>query len=177
MKIEQKNCLGLYLGHASATAVLLSAKSSKYIVSDIFSVSTNTEGQTQQQSLAGLLAEACTQRQLVFAEVAVAIDCAMFTQHSLRTQFTDRKQIAQTVKFDAEEAFTTDAATLAVTFNIIETDKDGSQLNVFAAQRKLLADVLLDMQDNNFDPVTMEPDVTALARFTPSRFVLARLAP
>ena len=122
MKVEQKKCLGIYLGRNHAVAVLLSARSGTYTVSDCFSVSAETDEDQNSQLLGRLLAEACTQRKLNFTDVTVALDCDMFTQHNLHSEFADRKQIAQTVKFDAEDALTIDVSNLAVTFNITSTD-------------------------------------------------------
>lgn len=174
LKVEQKNCLGIYLGQSRATAVLVSAQAAGFAVSNCFSVSaeadepkvlSEVEGQQNPQPLGRLLAEACAQRQLAFGDVVVALDCETFTQHNLHSEFTDRKQIAQTVKFDAEDALGIDVSDLAVTFNITEAGDSGSQLNVFATGKKLLTHFLTDLQNNGFDPVTIEPDVTALARF------------
>lgn len=179
--MEQKNYLGIYFQQHRAVAALVAQQQDGPVVTDLIEVSTAPDTQEQKQqkdqqqqeqqqpgSLAEQLAEACAERQLEFAETAVVLDCNLYAQHSLHSEFADRRQIAQTVKFDAEDAFAMDASSLAVTFNILETDEQGAKLNVFAAEKKLLGDILTDLQNNGFDPVSIEPDVTALARFTPT---------
>jgi hypothetical protein len=132
--------------------------------------SASVEGQEHPDSpgtsaLASLIAQGCAERGLKFSEVAVALDCAMFMQHSVHSDFNDLKQIAATVRFDAEEALATDISDVALAFKINSSDKAGSELTVFTAQRKILSDVLFSLQQHNLDPVTIEPDVNCLSRF------------
>lgn len=128
------------------------------------------EGQ-EPQSLAQRISAACMERQLVFDEVAVAIDCGMFTQHTVHSDFTAAKQIAQTIRFDSEEALATDASKLAIAFGIIGADDSGSNVCVYAADRTAMMDILADLQNNKFDPVAMEPDVSCLTRFIQYAFM------
>jgi hypothetical protein len=129
-----------------------------------------TEGQ-EPQSLAQRISAECMERQLVFDEVAVAIDCGMFTQHTVHSDFTAAKQIAQTIRFDAEEALATDASKLAIAFSVIGADDSGSNVCVYAADRTAMMDILADLQNNKFDPVAMEPDVSCLTRFIQYAFM------
>jgi hypothetical protein len=130
-----------------------------------FSVSVEEQEQASTQALASLIAQGCAERELKFSEVAVALDCAMFMQHSVHSEFNDRKQIDATVRFDAEEALATDITDVALAYEIASSDQAGSALNVFTAQRKILSEVLIALQQYNFDPVTIEPDVNCLSRF------------
>jgi hypothetical protein len=130
-----------------------------------FSVSVEEQEQANFQVLVGLIAQGCAQRKLGFSEVTVALDCAMFMQHSVHSEFNDPKQIAATIRFDTEEALATDITNVALAFEIASTGQAGSELNVFTAQQKILSEVLLSLQQHNFDPVTIEPDVNCLSRF------------
>jgi hypothetical protein len=85
-------------------------------------------------------------------------------QHNLHSEFTDPKQIAATVKSDTEEALATDIANVALAFEITLAGQAGSELTVFTAQRKILSEVLLSLQQYNLDPVAIEPDVNCLSR-------------
>jgi hypothetical protein len=159
--MERKGYLGIYLSHKHAVAVLVSAQADEFIPSGCFSVTNDTDNT---RSLGQLLAEGLSQRRWEFADAAVAVDCTMFTQYNLHSEFTEPHQIAQTVKFDAEDVLADDASELTVAFSIIDSDDSGSRLNIFAAQRKVLDAVLADLQTNGLDPVVIEPDVAALAR-------------
>jgi hypothetical protein len=89
----------------------------------------------------------------------------MFMQHNVHSEFKDTKQIAQTVRFDTEEALSTDISDVAVTFEVSSSDQSGSQLTVYTAEREILSNILLSLQNNSIDPITIEPDVNCLSRF------------
>ncbi|MHC4144688.1 MAG: hypothetical protein ACYSUD_07915, partial [Planctomycetota bacterium] len=163
--MESHNYLGIYISKDTATAVCLGPQGKGGKVLDCFSVSIEDREQANMQILASLLAQGCTERKLKFSEVAVALDCAMFMQHSVHSEFSDPKRIAATVKFDTEEALATDIADVALAFEIASSDETGSDLTVFTAQREVLTDVLVALQEYNLDPVAIEPDVNCLSRF------------
>jgi hypothetical protein len=162
--VEKQNCLGVYLSQHIATAVLLSKRGSDVNVQDCFSVSTDS-AEEPGRSLASVAAQKIAARGRNFRSVAVALDCALFTQHDLHSEFTNTKQIAQTIRFDAEESLAADATEVAIAFDVPATDKSGSDLAVFTANRQLLNDILADMEAGNLDPMSIEPDVVCLTRF------------
>ena len=163
--MEAKNYLGIYLSEDAATVVCLGPQGKDHEVLGCFSVSVGEQTEQNHQELATLIARGCAERELQFSEVAVALDCAMFMQHNVHSDFKDPKQISQTVRFDTEEALASDVSEIAIAFKINSSGEAGSELSVFTAQRKMLSDVLLSLQSNNIDPVTVEPDVNCLSRF------------
>ncbi|MHC4624528.1 MAG: type II secretion system protein GspL [Planctomycetota bacterium] len=175
--MEGQNYLGIYLSRDSATVVCLGSQGREADLIACFSVTLEQQEERSPGSeiaeLAGRIAEGCAQRELNYSDVAVALDGAMFMQHQVRSEFRDAKQIAQTVRFDAEEALSTDISDVAVAFKIASVGQTGSELNVFTAQREVLSNVLLSLQSNNIDPVTVEPDVNCLSRFVVQRMSVA----
>ncbi len=163
--MEAKNYLGIYLSKDAATVVCLGPSGKDNDVLGCFSVSVPEQTEQNQQELATLIARGCAERELQFSDVAVALDCAMFMQHNVHSDFKDPKQISQTVRFDTEEALAGDVSEIAIAFKITSSDDTGSKLSVFTAERKVLSDVLLSLQSNSIDPVTVEPDVNCLSRF------------
>ena len=163
--METQNYLGIYISRDTATAVCLNPQGRVGEVLGCFSVSVEEQEQANPQALASLIAQGCTKRNLGFSEVSVALDCAMFMQHSVHSEFTDPKQIGATVKSDTEEALATDIANVALAFEITSSGQAGSELTVFTALRKILSEVLLSLQQYNLDPVTIEPDINCLSRF------------
>jgi len=177
--VEPQNYLGVYLSKDAATVVCLGSQGRDGNVLGCFSVSVEEQEEQNQSStkneaqrsaffgagLANLIDRGCTERELKFSEVAVALDCAMFMQHNVHSEFNEPKQIAATVRFDAEEALATDVTDVAIAFEITSSDQSGSALTVFTAQRKILSDVILSLQQYNIDPVSIEPDVNCLSRF------------
>lgn len=163
--MEPQNYLGIYLSKNRATVVCLGPRGRDRNLLGCFSVFVEGQEEQNQQVLASLIAQGCAERRLEFSEVAVALDCAMFMQHRVHSEFNDPKQIAATVRFDTEEALATDITGVAIAFQITSSDQNGSELTVFTAQRNVLSDVLISLQGHNIDPVTVEPDVNCLSRF------------
>ncbi len=162
--MEPQNYLGIYISRDTATVVCLALIGRHGKVLGCFSVSVKEQEQASPQVLASLIAQGCTERNLGFSEVSVALDCAMFMQHNVHSEFNDLKQIAATVRSDTEEALATDITNIALAFEITSSGQAGSESAVFTAQRKILSEILLSLQQYNLDPVTIEPDVNCLSR-------------
>jgi hypothetical protein len=163
--VQGQNYLGIYLSKDRATVLCLGAQAQDVKLLGCFSVSLEEPERANPQALAGLIARGCAERGLQFSEAVVALDCAMFMQHKLHSDFSDQKQIAATIRFDTEEALATDISEAAIAFEIAASDQTGSSLNVFTAQRRILSDVLTGLQANNIDPISIEPDINCLSRF------------
>ena len=165
LEVEGQNYLGIYLGRGTATVVCLGSKGRERNVLACFTVSVEEAKGQNRWELARLIAEGCAERKLKFSEVGVALDCAMFMQHCVHSKFSDLKRIAQTIRFDAEEALAMDITELAVAFRIASSNEKGSELLVYTAERKGLSDILLSLQSKNIDAIAIEPDVCCLSRF------------
>ncbi len=163
--MKSQNYLGIYISKDTATAVCLDSHGKSGNVVGCFTVTAEEAEQANIKTLAGLIVRGCDERKLKFSEAAVALDCSMFMQHGVHSQFSDTKQIASTVKFDTEETLATDIADVALAFEIVSSDNNGSNLNVFTSQRKVMTEVLSALQEYNLDPVSIEPDVSCLSRF------------
>lgn len=163
--MEGPNYLGIYLSKGTATVVCLGLEGGGRSVLGCFSVTIEETEEQRPQKLVRLIAEGCAERGLKFSEVAVALDCSMFMQHNVHSEFSDSKQIAATIRFDAEEALAMDITDLAIAFKVASSDQTGSVLTVFTAQQKQLSDILISLQSNNIDPISIEPDVNCLSRF------------
>lgn len=163
--MEHQNYLGIYFSRKTATVVCLGPQKKGSSGVKCFSVSVEEQEQQDMQALAGLISQGCAERNLKFSEVAVVLDCSMFMQHSVHSEFKDPKQIAATVRFDTEEALATDITNIAVAFEIASSDETGSQLTVFTAERQILSEILDALQQYNLDPIHIEPDVNCLSRF------------
>ncbi len=163
--MEHRNYLGIYLSKDKASVVCLSLEGRDKKLHGCFTISIQDKEQQNPHTLAGLIARGCADRALQFSEAAIALDCALFMQHNVHSELNNPKQIAATVRFDAEEALAMDITDLAIAFQITSGAQKGSELTVFTAQRKILSELLTCLQSNNIDPVTIEPDVSCLSRF------------
>ncbi len=168
--MDGQNYLGIYLSKDRATAVCLAG--SKIV--DHFSVSVEDTEESGISELVNLIGRTCLERELNFSEVSVALDCTMFMQHAVHSEFKDAKQIGATIRFDTEEVLATDITDLAISFNITCSDENGSELNVFTAKQKILSEIILSFQSNNIDPVAIEPDVNCLSGFIRQNMSLSK---
>ncbi len=166
--MEGKNYLGIYIGKQEATIVCLGIRGRDKKVLGCFSVGleeTPEQADSMTAELTKLIAQGCVERGLNFSEVAVALNCAEFMQHDVHSEFTDHKQIASTIRFDAEEALAADITDVAISFKVASSNETGSDLSVFTAKQKVLSEIILSLQANNMDPVTIEPDINCFSRF------------
>ncbi len=166
--MDNQGILGIYFSKDRAAAVWMGSQGGGKTVHGYFTVKLE-EQQEQPVSpltgLANLIAQGCKERNFRFSQVAAAIDCSMYMQHTVHSDFTELKQIATTVRFDTEEAIATDISDVAVSFRIMSTSEKGASLDVFTAKHKLLSEIITALQANKVDPVAVEPDITCLARF------------
>ncbi len=163
--MELRKRLGIYLRKNRATVVGLVPHGGQAHLLGAFSLDLEGNEPSGPQELADRIAGACAERGLKFTESAVALDCALFMQHSVHSEFSDYKKIAATVRFDAEETLATDISEMAVAFRIASKDQNGARLDVFTAQRSILSDILLSLQSNGIDPVAVSPDAWCLSRY------------
>ncbi len=163
--MQPSSFLGMYISKDHATVVCLGIQGRERKVTGCFSVSLEAGEQSGPDVLCRRIAAACAERKLEFAEMGVALDSSMFMQHSVHSEFSDVRKITQTIRFDTEEALGTDVADVAIAFKIDSTDDTGSNLSVFTVQKQMLTELLVALQANNLDPVSVEPDVNCLTRF------------
>ena len=149
--MKGQNYLGIYISKNAATVVCLGSQGREHNILGCFSVSVEESDEPNLRVLANLISQGCAERELGFSEVAVALDCAMFMQHNVHSEFDDAKQIASTIRFDTEEALATDITDVAIAFKITSSNQTGSELAVFTAQRKILSDILISLQSNNIE--------------------------
>ena len=163
--METRHYLGIHIGKESATVVCLDAQQKDGKVVGCFSVSLEGKQDANPHALAGLVAQGCAERNWDRSDVAVALDCATYMQHDVHSEFTDSRKIAATVRFDTEEALSTDATGMAIAFRMDAHGEHGSDLTVFTVQKNVLSEMLISLQSHGIDPVTVEPDVISLSTF------------
>ncbi len=156
--MKEKGSLGIFLSGDRVVAVWTSTDAT---VRHTLSVTTDADDPV---TMALQAARVAAHHGFGFDEVFVAIDCCSYMQYNLHSEFEDYRQIESTIKFDAEEAAATDVTDLAVTFEVSDTDENGSQVTVYTADRQFMKNMLLDLQKGGLDPTFIEPDVVCLAR-------------
>jgi hypothetical protein len=158
--VNENPSVGLFLSRNKAVAVWVSSGSEAAVLHAI----KITPAEDEPSTMALQAALAAVHAGFEFDEAFIAIDCGYYTQYKLRSEFNDYSQVESTIKFDAEEAAATDAMNLAVAFDITGKNPIGSEVTVYTADRQLLTDILLDVQEGALDPTLIEPDGVCLAR-------------
>jgi hypothetical protein len=161
--VESHNYLGIYLRLDRASVVCVASQGRDHKLLACFSVSAEDRQEHRPQVLAERIAEVCSEKDVKFGQAAVALDCTMFMQHAVHSEFSDYKKIAATVRFDTEEALAMDVAEIAVAFRMLSSDDGGASLDVFTAQRSVLTEVLTALQGVGIDPITVSPDSYCLS--------------
>jgi DNA-binding transcriptional regulator of glucitol operon len=171
--MEQNKYLGIYIAPDRTTVVLAAKTGTRIEISDHFSIvpetpAAQTEPPQPQKftfaDTAAKIASQCAEKKLIFTNAAVAIDCRLYRQEKLHSEFQDIRQIGQTIKFDAEEALAVDAAQTAIAFELIGKQLSGSDVSTFAAPADMMTEIIKSLQANKIDPVTIEPDSICLRR-------------
>jgi len=175
--VEAHNYLGLYMSRETATVVCVGGHGKESKVTGCFSVSLEGQDESGPHALAALVAQGCAQRQWSCGDVTVALDCALFMQHSIHSEFKESKRIAATVRFDTEDALATDASDVAIAFEKLSSSDTGSDLNVFTAKKDVLSDIISALQGNCIDPVAIEPDVHCLSGFVTEKLAKGEESP
>jgi hypothetical protein len=168
--MDGRSYFGIYISKRAATVVCLGHHAGEYSVKGCFAVAVeqaDEQNNTDTSAVAALIAKTLAEKFPAArdCEIAVALDCAMFMQHNLHSEFSDPKQIASTIRFDTEESLAMDVSEVAIAFTVSPGSQAGSDVTVFTAQKKILSDIILSLQGNKIDPVTVEPDVSCLSRF------------
>lgn len=161
--MESNRFLGIAISRHQAVLVCLDARNPAAEAIDCFTVSPE-QGTGQAPSLAAAIGQAIRSKGLIYDEAAVAVSSDYYAQYPVHSAFSEPRQIEGTIRFDAEEATAADAATLAITFEILRTEANGSEVMVYSADRQALTDILLDLHSQGIDPMILEPDVVSLAR-------------
>jgi hypothetical protein len=168
--MEKQNSLGIYITANKAFVVVLTDHGNRAVKYFSVSVEPDETSERANNSLATEIGQKLSAGDFTAGQVSIAVDCAMFTQHDLRSEFTDARQIAHTIAFDAEEALAVNASETALAFHITNSDQNGSDIAVFSAKRDQMMNILDDLQPSGIDPAVIEPDIVTLARFLGHKF-------
>ena len=88
--MEVNNYLGIYISKDTATVVCVDPQKTEVV--GCFSVRAEEPGEGALHTLAGLVSQGCSEREWGFVDVSVGLDCAMFMQHNVHSDFADTRQ-------------------------------------------------------------------------------------
>lgn len=166
--MEQNACLGIYIAPDKTTVICAAKVGGKIEIIEQFVIAAAEQDSFSFSQTAGDIAAACQEKQLTFSNVAAAIDCRLYRQQVLHSEFEEYRQIAQTIKFDAEEALAINAAEAAVAFEPVSKGLSGSEVSVFATTASIMSEIIMALAGKKLDPVIVEPDTVCLRRMMPA---------
>lgn len=168
--MEHIDCLGLYIYQERAVGVLLSPHGGTYKLAGEFVLPTPADTDEPPLPLAERISRALAEKNLRFEQLCVALDAAEYTHQVVHSEFSEVRQIAQTIRFDTEEAIATDISEMAIAFTVTELGERGSDVSVFTTSRSRISVTLNDLQSRKLDPAIMEPDIACLGRYLEEMF-------
>lgn len=164
--MESISCLGMTMTSDALTAVLLIPQSGGRLrVGSVLRIENPSDSEETPLPLPEQLYRQIQQKSVRYEQMCVARHAGEYTQHQLHSEFTEFRQINQTIRFDTEEAVATDVSDLAIAFHMTSVGETGSDVAVFTTSRSRISLDLNELLSRKFDPAMIEPDLVSLARY------------
>ena len=154
------DCLGIHVGADRLTAVLIDKDLGSGRIDSSFSLQLDCqEGQDTGALIRTLGLQVPRQRKRM--AVALAVQGRLYQTQFHHSEFTDRRQIAQTLRFDIEEDFADDSESAALCYQHTAAARAGTDLIVYRADRKQLVELFEQLERVQLDALVAAPDVAA----------------
>ncbi|MBN1435767.1 MAG: hypothetical protein JW936_01720 [Sedimentisphaerales bacterium] len=157
------SCIGIHYSGSAATAVVVDTHhGDRAVEAKVRVVSPNP--QAKAENVAELLDEIVeklsldAKRQL---PVALALGGQLYQTGEHHSEFSDPRQIDQTLRFDVEEEFMVDAESVALCYQVKRSDENGADLIVSLTPRDELAELFEQFYNKRLDAHIAQPDLTA----------------
>ena len=163
--------IGLDLGQHSVKAALLKGSFRGYEVEDFLSLEPTAApdggpaGLDEQMDAAARILETIDRPQ---ATVVMALPAARCSNWLISMPFSDRKQIAQTLRFEVENYVPWDLSEVALEYLILDTKDSGAQVFVAMAPLERIAEFLERAGESELDPRHLSVDAALLALLGPA---------
>ena len=176
----KNSCLGIHYSDVGITAVIVEkpAGRSKWDRSTLgrdesdrtFKLATgDSAGDQAESALIEQLAQQLLETQTKLPPVALALGGAFYQTQFHHSEFTDERQLRQTLRFDVEEDFAVDADSVNLCFQHISSEGDGSELLVHTTDGAELRHLLENFDRFGLDALIAQPDIVSWAAFLADR--------
>lgn len=155
-------CLGIHYPGAGITAVLLRKDRHHAQRTAVYRVSCSKDN--RQEELAGLmelLNEQLKADSRTKPPSALALGGSFYQSQFHHSEFSDARQIRQTLRFDVEEDFAANAENLALSFQYVPCPGPGADLIVHTLDREKIQELLPHFDRAGLDALRAEPDIAA----------------
>ena len=162
-----QQCLGIHYSATHITAVVASAQPGAAESLDPIKVPVETGASTDPDAAA--LEELTLQlrrRHAKLPPAALALAGEFYQSQFHHSEFTDPRQMAQTLPFDVEEEFMLDAEATAICYQRLPGTGPGSELVVHVAQRDHLKQLFPEFDRAGVDALIAQPDLAAWLTYT-----------
>lgn len=160
--MEKTNSLGIFADKETITVVFDANAAGGHSAVSSFSIAFDDQDKTEVIAKAS---ERIKDSKIAFSSCYAAINCGYYNQFKVKSRFNTLKQIAQTVKFDAEELMAVDITEKAVAYSVDGLQAESADLTLYGADKEHLKRILDDINGLGVDPITIEPDIVCLGRF------------
>ncbi|MBN1844871.1 MAG: hypothetical protein JW810_04250 [Sedimentisphaerales bacterium] len=166
--MAKNRSLGIHYDQAHLTAVVLEKHGSDFHWASTIKLAANgSAGAAAPEDLPRQLAEQVHQQYPRTLPVMLALAGRFYQTQMHHTEFTETRQIKQTLHFDVEEELAADAENLALCYCPCppvgggSAAGSGSDLIVYSHDRDRLVDVLGHLERTGLEPLRAEPDLCA----------------
>ena len=159
-------CLGIHYSSSGLTAALVRQDRQHPQKAAVFKVAASQEtGDGEVSSLLEQLARQLDANNCRRAPVALALAGAMYHSQFHHSEFSDPRQIRQTLRFDVEEDFSADAENLTLCFQQVPSPGAGTDLVVYTLNKEKILSVLSCFEKAGLDALVAQPDITAWVHY------------
>jgi hypothetical protein len=156
----------MHYSTAGITAVLVQKERGHTTRSAVFRVSTSKDNHEEELSaLMELLTDQLETGSHRKPPAALALGGTFYQSQYHHSEFTDTRQIRQTLRFDVEEDFAADAENLALCFQHLPVEGPGADLIVHTLDKGKIQSLLPGFDQAGLDALVAEPDIAAWGHY------------
>ena len=158
--------MGIHYSSLGITAALVEKRGSRTRLAEVFKIAPETENTSGAGgSLIDRLAAQLKRRHSKIPSVALALAGEFYQSQFHHSEFSDQRMLRQTLRFDVEEDFATDAETFALCYQRTGVPGPGSNLIIHTFEREKIQDLLVQFEQVHLDALVAEPDIDAWVHY------------
>ncbi|MBN2377862.1 MAG: hypothetical protein JXD22_15805 [Sedimentisphaerales bacterium] len=176
--MAKNSCMGLHYNELGITAVLLEKRGSDFVVAESFrvvpeaadekalsagaAVGEASAGDERVSTLVELFGQESERRDIGKPAVVLTLSGKYYQNQFHHSEFSEEKQLRQTIRFDVEDDFTAEVESLAIGYQRLPMgDVSGSDLILYTVERNRLEPLLRELDEAGYDALTAWPDIAA----------------
>ncbi|GEM_PF-876176 len=160
--MANKSCLGIHYTNTRITTVMIEQQADQYYSNDPLKVTLDDEpSDGQNLSLIGRTGQSLACHSKKKPPVALSLGGHLYQSLSHHSEFSDIQQLNQTLRYDIEEDFATNADSIAICYQQKPCASSGLDLLVHTTNRDQLEKLLGEFEQADLDALVAEPDLVS----------------